>query len=534
MRAAAAAIGLVLFVVVCLSAGFACAAQAEAGGQATASDYELPAEVIALFETADDGGVRIVGEELRAYFDALPDHAKRLAATAIVDEYITSSLQLRAILELKLTPQRVEALLSNNCVLCHSNPDFHDPETLFSLDPVEAGSPSHLNLRDVVGDVHFRHNLSCAGCHGGDPTGFMAHDFPDSWPDADERAKDRTWVPEFCGRCHADTAYMQKFAPGMPTDQLAKYKTSPHGKRLLEEKDSRAAECVSCHGVHGILPADSPRSSVYPKRIVETCGACHSDTDTMKGMLGADGLPLPTDQLALYKTSVHGRALLERGDIGAPACNDCHGNHAAIPPGVASVAQICRTCHAGNGSLFDGSRHKQKFDEHGWPECGACHGNHAIQKTSDALLGGEESLCADCHAQWAQDNPECEATAAYFHESLTGLAASHGALSLARDDLAERGLDVEPIEVAFDNLTDALSKSRSYIHTFDRSDFDQALEPGRTAVEVARVAIADAHVEYAWRRRGLLVAIGWMVMLGVVLYLKLRRLERDQEGREEE
>ena len=91
----------------------------------------------------------------------------------------------------------------------------------------------------------------------------------------------------------------------------------------------------------------------------------------MAGARLPNGSPLPTDQLAEYRNSVHGRALLEDGDFGAPACNDCHGNHAAMPPEISSIAQVCRTCHANNGALFDGSEHKKAFDSNGWPECGA-------------------------------------------------------------------------------------------------------------------------------------------------------------------
>src|SRR6184192_2900995 len=110
-----------------------------------------------------------------------------------------------------------------------------------------------------------------------------------------------------------------------------------------------------------------------------TAGRCSTNTTT------AHGSPLPTTQLADYRASVHGRALLVRGDLGAPACNTCHGNHAASPPGVAQVSRSCSLCHSANASLFDGSKHKHAFDEHNWPECGQCHNNHAIAKTHDSM-----------------------------------------------------------------------------------------------------------------------------------------------------
>src|SRR5207302_1827054 len=157
-----------------------------------------------------------------------------------------------------------------------------------------------LNLKEFVSDVHFRRGLSCSGCHGGKPTDdMMSKEIGQRWPSEEARHKDRSWIPAFCARCHADPAFMRGYNPAMPTNQL-------------EE----------------------------------------------------------------YERSVHGKALLEKGDLGAPACNGCHGSHAAMPPAVASVAQVCRRCHAQNGILFDGSRHKTAFEEHRWPECGQCHGKH--------------------------------------------------------------------------------------------------------------------------------------------------------------
>ena len=82
----------------------------------------------------------------------------------------------------------------------------------------------------------------------------MGHAFVKEWPDSG-RGTNRAWVAYFCARCHSDSAFMNRFNPALPTDQLDKFKTSPHGKLLLETKDSRAPDCVSCHAVHGILPA---------------------------------------------------------------------------------------------------------------------------------------------------------------------------------------------------------------------------------------------------------------------------------------
>lgn len=497
-----------------------------------ASEFTMTEPLRKMLEQKDEGGAAVLEEKDRKTFEGLPAHAKRLFAEAVDGEYIGSGAQIRDILALELDTTKLELVLTNNCLLCHSNSEYQDPPTLFSLDPAAKGSPPYMDLKKFVSDAHFRHNLSCAGCHGGDPTGDMAHEHPDEWPaEHDDRVADPKWVPEFCSRCHSDVKLMGSFNPGMATDQFSKYKDSHHGRALLEGGNTRAAQCVSCHGVHGIQSASNPASTVSAKNVPDTCGKCHADAKVMEGIKLADGSPMPTDQLELYKGSVHGRALLERGDTGAPACNDCHGNHAAAPAEVASVAQICRTCHAGNGTLFDGSRHKEAFEKNGWPECAKCHSNHGIEKVSDdMLLTAKGALCADCHDEHAKDKPECKETAAHFHETIVEMDKTSKEYLHVSAELAERGLDVDPLDDEARNLEDALKLSRSTIHSFNRSDFDEVAETGIESIGKMKALVEAAEHEYTQRRNGLLIAIGSLLLVVLALWLKIRAIERDQAG----
>jgi predicted CXXCH cytochrome family protein len=331
----------------------------------------------------------------------------------------------------------------------------------------------------------------------------------------------------FCARCHSDPTLMNQFNPALPTDQLAKYKDSQHGKLLLEAKDPRAPDCVSCHGVHGIRGAKNPLSKVYRKRVPETCGACHSDPKRMAGLTLPDGSPMPTNQLEEYRASVHGRALLERGDLGAPACNNCHGNHAAMPIGLSSVSQSCSLCHAGNASLFDGSKHKQAFEEHKWPQCAKCHGNHSIAKTHDSMLAaGPQALCNKCHAEYAKDHPECSQTAAYFYSTITNMDQAWNAFGVTAEQLAVKGLDVDPIHDKLNELADSLKQSRSHIHSFSRNNFDQVAAPGEKAIQNISGLVAAAKKEYRLRQLGLVGSIALVGLVMLALYAKLRHLER--------
>lgn len=479
-----------------------------------------------LLTAKDKDGKPIITQEERTYFDGLNENLKGLVNEVVQKQIVTRPEHLGMLLSLELRPQKMELLLKNNCALCHSDSEIQTPEDLFSLSPKTAGTPGHMNLKDLVDDVHFQAGLSCAGCHGGDPTADFGHEFVKQWPEKD-RTKNRAWVAEFCARCHSDPALMHQFNAALPTDQLAKFKESPHGQLLLVKHDDRAPTCISCHGVHGIRPAKDPQSKVFAQRVPETCGACHSNAQTMTGFTLPDGSALPTTQLAEFKTSVHGRALLERGDLGAPACNDCHGNHAALPPGVASVSRSCSICHSTNASLFDGSKHKQAFNEHNWAECSKCHGNHAIAKTNDSMLSTKSgALCGDCHRQFASNHPECIETANYFHDTITQMDKARTTFITASEKLAQRGLDVEPIDNQLNEMTDALKKSRTYVHSFSHAPFQQAAAPGQEAVKQTGALVEKARQEYKYRQVGLAVSIAWIGLLMLAVYLKLRQLEK--------
>ncbi|MCM3875904.1 MAG: cytochrome b N-terminal domain-containing protein [Thermoanaerobaculia bacterium] len=475
---------------------------------------------------ATEKNVPVLDEKARARFKALPTHAQELFFGAAKAGTLSGATHLAALLALDIDDRKVELILGDNCLLCHSNPDLPD-EILFRRR--DKGDPlAHLDLREIVSDVHFRGGLMCAGCHGGKPTDLeMSAEIGKRWPSPEVRHKDRSWIPEFCARCHSSSEFMRSYNPSLPVDQLLKYRTSKHGQLLLGKKDSKAAQCVSCHGVHGIRPPDSTNSLVYRENIPATCGKCHADAAYMKGYTLEDGkTPLPTNQLEQYRKSIHGLALLVKHDAGAPACNGCHGNHAALPPQVSFVSQVCRNCHAANGSLFDGSPHKKAFQKHGWPECETCHGKHNIARPTDEMLrDAPEALCHACHKKFG--TPKCEETARFFHTSITSLAESHEALTKDVDRLAERGFDVDELRFQSSAVNDALRKTRLGIHTFDRSDFTRNSQEASKALSGLQDDSKAVWAEYRFRRNGLILASGLISLFAVLLYLKIKQVDRE-------
>ncbi len=488
-----------------------------------------PADFRKLF-AAEEKGKPVLDEKSKARFRELPSHAQELFFKAAASGLLASPVQLATLLSLELDDRKTELVLSDNCVLCHSNPDLPD-EIIFRIREDHSAPYGHLDLKEVVSDVHFRKGLMCSGCHGGKPTDMeMSPEIYKRWPAGEARKKDLSWIPGFCARCHSSSEFMRSYNPKLPVDQLAKYRSSRHGELLLTKKDSKAAQCVSCHGVHGIRGPDSPASLVFPENIPTTCGRCHADAAYMKGYSLPDGRPLPTNQLAQYRKSVHGIALLKKHDAGAPACNGCHGNHAALQPQTAFVSQVCRHCHASNATLFDGSPHKKAFERNQWPECATCHNNHLIEVPTDAMLKpGPKALCTDCHEKFG--TPKCIETAGFFYTTITGLAGRASTLETEVDHLSERGFDVDELRFQSSAVNDALRKTRLGTHTFDRSDFLRNSEAASKSVDQLKDGTAKTWGEYRYRRNGLLLTTAFISIFGILLYAKIRQVDREPGSR---
>jgi len=380
----------------------------------------------------------------------------------------------------------------------------------------------HAALPDPLGvtpekfsqDIHAQKGLSCVSCHGGDP----ASDDPDKAMSKNSGWKgkiERKQVPRLCGSCHSDPAYMRQFNPSLRTDQLSQYPTSVHGKRLAAG-DAKVAVCTDCHSVHDLRAPSDPRSTVNPVNVANTCARCHADADYMKGY------PIPTDQFAKYRTSVHHQALAVRGDLSAPTCPTCHGNHGAAPPGVDRVQSVCSNCHAFQAQMYEKSTHKEAFQAASLPGCVVCHGNHGIAYPTDAILGtGPDAVCMRCHTP----GDKCDQARAGLLANLTRLdKAIKGADQILL--LAESsGMEVSEARLRQDQARDSLTKARVTIHSFRTDLVDQDTQAGLKIAATNLQAGKEAMVERNRRRAGLGVSLIAIVMVLVGLRLYIKKLE---------
>jgi predicted CXXCH cytochrome family protein len=385
---------------------------------------------------------------------------------------------------------------NDSCMTCHS-----------ALE-TPAGQPAKL----ITGDVHHQAGLSCADCHGGDPKDFSMGAMS---PDKGFRGvPKKSQIPDFCARCHSNPGYMRKYNPSIRTDQYSEYLTSVHGKRL-KQGDTKVAACVDCHSVHNILPVSDPRAPVYVTNVATTCAKCHADADHMKGY------NIPTNQFAGYSKSVHAKALAG-GDTSAPTCTTCHGNHGATPPGVTSVANVCGTCHAFNQQLFEKSPHQAAFAAMGLPGCVQCHSNHEILPPTDAMVGtGEKAVCIQCHSKGDPGYAKAQQMA----EDLASLKAFQERAEGTVGEAERSGMEVSSAKVELTDAHASLIKARVEVHTFDPAEVRKLTDEGAKFSRQAYQAGIAALEERDYRRKGLGVALVFIILAISGLYLKIRQIE---------
>jgi predicted CXXCH cytochrome family protein len=313
---------------------------------------------------------------------------------------------------------------------------------------------------------------------------------------------------------------MKRFAPALRVDQEREYLTSVHGK-LLQTGDEKVATCISCHGAHGIRAVSDPQSPVYALNVAETCSKCHANADYMKDY------DIAGDQYVEYKTSMHAKALYEKQDPSAPTCNDCHGNHGATPPGIASVANVCGQCHARQSTLFASSPHKSAFDSMQLGECIECHNNHNIARPSDEMIGvGEKSLCIKCHVEGDSGYITAQAIRARIDELGASVAGATGILNQAE----RAGMEVSRPKFELNEARDALTHARVLIHSFSTREVEQVIKPGLEIAAKGHRAGETALDEWSYRRKGLAASLFFILFLAALVYLKVRQIESKQRN----
>lgn len=365
--------------------------------------------------------------------------------------------------------------------------------------------------RAFVLGVHAERRIRCHDCHGGNPTAFeaaVAHrgnyiGAPDKW---------RT--VELCASCHADPDRMRQY--GLPAGQLAEFRTSRHGELLLRQGNPDAPTCTDCHDAHTILPPADARSTVYPTNIPATCARCHENATLMRKY------GLAADQVVEHRKSAHGVALFDHQNFAAPTCVGCHGSHAALPPEVPEVANVCGRCHVLVRRAFYGGVHGEAALAGKLRGCLACHSNHGTERVPPDEIA---ATCARCH----QRESRAAMAGLEIQERVTRATADLRSAGAAIEELVRAGRPVADLRLRYQTaLTNYLQIAQAQ-HSLDLELLE---ELGRQVGSISRDlrAAAEAGAERRWERKLLLVPVWFLALAALVLaWFKLRALW--EEGR---
>ncbi len=393
----------------------------------------------------------------------------------------------------------LSAQTKNSCLDCHSNL----PE------------PLGVSVETYSQNIHASKGLTCAACHGGDASSEdpeKAMSRAAGWKGKIERKQ----IPELCASCHSDAERMKKYNPGLRVDQFQQYKTSVHGIKWAKG-DSKVAVCTDCHGVHDLRAPSDPRSNVHPTNIATTCSRCHADAEYMKPY------GIKTDQFANYEQSVHHDAMVVRGDLSAPTCTTCHGNHGATPPGVANVTNVCSNCHVFQAQLFETSPHKDAFAAMGFPGCVTCHSNHAIKHPTDEMIGtGPRAVCIRCHTEGDAGFVQAQAMHDQLENLQSALTASEEILGRAE----RQGMEVSQPMLQQAQAKDALLKARVTVHAFNESELKRDTDAGLAVARQTHLAGEQALKEWKFRQVGLGLSLIMIALTLVGLGFYIRNLEQ--------
>jgi hypothetical protein len=221
----------------------------------------------------------------------------------------------------------------------------------------------------------------------------------------------KTGVPEnqYCMTCHSRQLIM-KMKNGETLSVLVNesaLRNSVHGK----------LKCTECHAgfsmtQHPMRTHSSRRA--YSLETSENCGKCHEKASQD------------------YASSVH-LDMLKRGNSKAPACTDCHGDHA-----VASTKKYrdigitsCNKCHADLNSSYEASMHGKAWRKgiENAPTCASCHNAHNVESTMTTKI---KDGCLKCHKEtakahnsWLKNPPLTLPSFAEAHFDVVSCAACH-------------------------------------------------------------------------------------------------------------
>ncbi|MDI6747421.1 MAG: cytochrome c3 family protein [Rhodocyclaceae bacterium] len=278
-----------------------------------------------------------------------------------------------------------DPLSRESCLKCHENK--HDK---IKVPVVIDGEEDERELRSIdkrkfAKSVHSQ--MQCLDCHKNIVDARKDHQLDANAPQAS------------CIGCHEDLwakaqqegKTKDKPRLGVVFQNIEAYNKSFHARENKDIPGTPLAKCDDCHSSHDfdVPPQESERRTAWHKSIPETCGQCHAD------------------QLDIWGGSVHGEEVIDKGNLKAAVCTDCHSAHSVTGTSgdsfKLSSTGDCGTCHKEELKSFHDTYHGQvsRLGYAYTARCVSCHDSHGIKAVADpqSTVHPDNRLktCQSCH-----------------------------------------------------------------------------------------------------------------------------------------
>ena len=234
-----------------------------------------------------------------------------------------------------------------------------------------------------------------------------------------DQASPKPYDYETCFRCHTTG----------PQPQDANDPRSQDGRPgILGMWVEPAVQCEACHGPGSNHAPDPAARDIFVDSTPQTCGRCHTGSDTPDVIAAADGFLRGNTQYA---------QLLASGGHGGFNCTVCHDPHASITyDRDRGLRNDCTVCHADanmafhDGAVFEFGDHVEVVN------CQSCHMPLAGLSTSfaPATLVGPDARIGDVRAHIFRINTEdTDASAMFTADGSTVRKDSQGRAAVTVD-----------------------------------------------------------------------------------------------------
>jgi hypothetical protein len=459
------------------------------------------------------------------------------------------------------TPKRTQ--IPEFCGRCHSSAEFM--KRFNPAEPVGQLAEYRTSVhgqRLAQGDQNV---ATCIDCHS-------VHDIRRRTnPDAPVYA---THVAETCSRCHSDPQRMAAYH--IPTDQYARWRISVHAKALFEKKDLTAPTCNDCHGNHGATPPGVQSVSLV-------CANCHArEAELFRKSPKSEGWTRHNELLATGSKcgDCHDDARAKITINHFSDCISCHENHAVVRPSVAMIGLLpdvpCAFCHEGAGSLASvvaeplakGAHYRELRDQllataarlhltgdarfdwlvdqtqwlptHRLPairageqsplrpefarlfekfRIGKTH--YSFQDASGHAVDVGVRRCGDCHLA---SDAAGTANARHFLGATLGLTSMIARAERIQLTAHRGGVETQQAQNELQGAVDNQIELETLVHTFAAPDVQKKEVEGLQHARAALISAQKSLDELTYRRTGLFIALGVIIVVLIGLALKIQTL----------